>query len=76
MNYESQEHALRRKALKAGLRATKGICCADIKGWMLTDLNTNTVVAGGDPIPYCLTLEQASWIIDYYAAEDDSRREV
>ena len=70
MNTDSREKALRRSAKKVGLRASKGICCADISGWMLTDLNTNTVVAGGDPIPYCLTLEQAEWIIDNYALED------
>ena len=55
-----REQRLRREAKKQGLIATKGRKCNPYPdGWMIVDANTNFICAGGYPMPYNLTLEEA-----------------
>lgn len=62
MTEKSREQKLRRAARRRGLIATKSRNqyawdCG--YGWMIIDGNTNGVCAGGLPIPYSLSLEEA-----------------
>ena len=59
MTEKSREQKLRRDALRNGLRAQKGKASVDETGWMIIDENTNAVIAGNNPVPYTLSLEEA-----------------
>ncbi|MCR5137786.1 MAG: hypothetical protein K6C12_12005 [Oscillospiraceae bacterium] len=62
MTEKSREQKLRRAARRQGLVAMKGRSNEGYSfctGWMIVDANTNFVVCGGSPIPYCLSLEEA-----------------
>ena len=59
---KSREQKLRRTAKRQGLIAMKNRKAAAYNfgpGWMIIDANTNGVYAGGQPIPYSLSLEEA-----------------
>lgn len=58
---------LRRMAERQGLSLAKSRRrdpnAVDFGGFMLLDASTNSVVAGGDPIPYSLSLDEAeAWL--------------
>lgn len=61
------EVRIRRKAARQGLVLTKSRRrdpdAIDFGGYMLVDGRTNAVVAGSDPFPYSLTLDDAArWL--------------
>ena len=56
----SREQRLRREAKRQGLIATKGRKTTPYPdGLMIVDASTNCICAGGYPIPYCFSLEEA-----------------
>lgn len=64
MTEKSREQKLRRAARRQGLIAMKSRKSPLYQfgfgsGWMIVDANTNIVVWGVSPIPYCLSLEEA-----------------
>lgn len=66
MTEKSREQKLRRAAKRQGLIAMKSRKSPIYQfgsGWMIVDANTNIVVWGGSPIPYCLSLEEAETYI-------------
>ena len=62
MTNKSKEQKLRRAAKRKGLIAMKSRNEPIYNfgsGWMIVDANTNFVVCGGSPIPYCMSIEEA-----------------
>lgn len=59
MTEKSREQKLRRAAKRVGLIATKGSGAGGDSGWMIIEENSNVVYAGGAPVAYSLSLEEA-----------------
>lgn len=64
-----RENRLRRMAARQGLRLEKSRRrdprALDYGGWMIVDLRSNAVVAGGSPIPFRLSLDDVeAWLTD------------
>lgn len=64
-----QENRVRRMAERQGLTLSKSRRrdpkALDFGGYMLINASTNTVVAGSDPSPYSLSLDEAEgWLND------------
>lgn len=67
MNEKVQENRVRRLAARQGLQLLKSRrrdpLAIDFGGYMLTDAASNAVVAGGAPLPYSMSLDDAeAWV--------------
>lgn len=67
MTDKVRQNRLRRMAERQGLALAKSRRrdpnALDFGGFMLVDGKTNAVVAGGDPVPYSLTLDEVeAWL--------------
>lgn len=58
------EKALVERAAQVGVIAEKGHCSANVTGWMLSDAETRCVFAGGSPLAFCLSFEEAKQLIE------------
>jgi len=64
-----RENKLRRMATRQGYALTKSRRrdprAYDYGGYMIVDPNTNSVVAGGSPLAFCLDIDQVeAWLTD------------